>query len=146
MFFFTRFSNYSLMSQNIFKSIAFLINYYLIISFIRRKILCQSKDILGFLSLLFWIQVTQGSDFCQLFSQNKFSIDYGLQMFLPDTFIGDSSHKTDDSYLFIGQNYWNIRIDWDNMVVELPPEESQKSNWFGNQYKLGFTYDLLTPS
>ena len=67
-------------------------------------------------------------DFCQMFANNGFAIDYGYYNLMNDRF------------LFIGHNYWRLHNKWVEREhqIELESDYSQRSDWFGSQYRVAF--------
>ena len=94
------------------------------------------KQILFLISVLFlhyFIQNTNGVDFCQSFEKNGFAIDYG--------FGGNINPKLPPKgFLIIDQNYWKIDVNMALERLDFVSEQEFMSTGFRKGYKTVFGY------
>ena len=94
------------------------------------------EPILSFISVLFvyyFIQNSNGVDFCQKYKNNGFVVDYGFGGNISPTF-------PPKGFLVIDQNYWKIDVKITSEDIRLVSNESMVNTGFGEGYKTAFSY------
>jgi hypothetical protein len=70
------------------------------------------------------------SEFCHQFIKNGHKIDYGF----------NSGEGFDFKvFLFIGNNFWKIKVNGEDLSLHLVSNYSSKSNVFDKSYKMAFS-------
>ena len=94
------------------------------------------KPILPLISdliLLYFIQNTNGVDFCQTYKNNGYGIDYSFGGNINPAF-------PPKGFLIINQNYWKFDVNMTSKDIHLVSNESMVNTDFGEGYKTAFSY------